>query len=269
MVVELLTPVASWVLGKAADSVWTLATDQVQTTLRRTDIEQAIAAGLKAVREWEQSLEVPALLFKSCDDKQKRQFLEQVFVDAGVVEQLQRPLVGKGEPDVGLLLAYFERIARDVSIQLTIASLPQWLQVFSATYVEKTALFTKYEVARQRYLQQLAHWYDDVKFLGISVAGQEDTKSEKLLQIFVMPDVKRRALYTPKETIKNRLFETNSWDDLSSWADLGSWDNDRSFANSRQSELLTEQRQLTSLLKQEGKAFSAEGSTPQSGTLSD
>jgi hypothetical protein len=48
-------------------------------------------------------------------------------------------------------------------------------------------------VARRRYLQQFANWYDDVKFLGISVAGQEDTKSEKLLQIFVMPDVKQRA----------------------------------------------------------------------------
>ncbi len=27
MVVELLTPVATWVLGKAADTVWTIATD--------------------------------------------------------------------------------------------------------------------------------------------------------------------------------------------------------------------------------------------------
>ncbi len=256
MVVELLTPVASWALGKAADTVWTLATDQVQTTLQRTDVERAIKAGLEAVQAWEQSLEVPALLFKSCDDKQKRQFLEQVFADAGVVEQLQRPLVGKGEPDTGLLLAYFERIARDVSIQLTIASLPQWLQIFSTTYVEKTALFTKYEVARQRYLQQLAHWYDDVKFLGISVAGQEDTKSEKLLQIFVMPDVKQRELHTPKEFVKP-VFITG--DLISEFEDEYA-----SFAYSRQSELLTEQRQLTSLLKQEGKTFSAEALLKQS-----
>ncbi|MEL6401429.1 MAG: hypothetical protein AAFR26_20490 [Cyanobacteria bacterium J06626_4] len=97
MVVELLTPVAGWALGKTADTVWTLATDQVQTKLQRTDVERAIKAGLAAVREWEQPLGLPELLFKACDDKQKRQFLEQVFANAGVVEQLQRPLMGKKE----------------------------------------------------------------------------------------------------------------------------------------------------------------------------
>jgi HEAT repeat protein len=249
MVVELLTPVASWALGKTADTVWTLATDQVQTTLQRTDIEQAIKAGLEAVRSWEQSLEVPALLFKRCDDKQKRQFLEQVFANAGVVEQLQRPLMGKGDPDVGLLQAYFEHIATDAGVELTIASLPQWLQIFSATYVAKTALFTQYQVARRRYLQQLANWYDDVKFLGISVAGQEDTKSEKLLQIFVMPDVKQRA-----ESRRGEPF--SPFDDV----DDGLPD----AIASRQTDLITEQRQLASLLKQAGKTFPAEALLQQS-----
>ena len=47
-------------------------------------------------------------------------------------------------------------------------------------------------MTRQQYLKQLTAWYDDVKFLGIAVAGQESEKSEKLVQIFVMPDVKAR-----------------------------------------------------------------------------
>ena len=270
MIVELLTPVASWALGKAADSVWTLATDQVQTTLQRTDVERAIKAGLEAVRGWEQSLAVPALLFKSCDDKQKRQFLGQVFADTGVVEQLQRPLVGKGEPDVGLLQAYFERIAREASLQLTIASLPQWLQIFSTTYVEKTALFTKYEVARQRYLQQLAHWYDDVKFLGISVAGQEDTKSEKLLQIFVMPDVKERAEkqwttllpVSPYRSVRTVQLSDEARaiaDSIAQRTDEIALDitHNSSASTNRQSSLLQEQRQMLGLLAQESKTFSA------------
>ncbi|MGG6241406.1 sister chromatid cohesion protein PDS5 [Nodosilinea sp. AN01ver1] len=252
MVVELLTPVATWALGKAADTVWTLATDKAQTTLQKTDVEQAIKAGLEAVRAWEQSLEVPALLFKRCDDKQKRQFLEQVFANAGVVEQLQRPLVGKGEPDVGLLQAYVEQVARDGGIELTTESLPQWLQIFSATYVEKTALFTKYEVARQRYLQQLAHWYDDVKFLGISVAGQEDTKSEKLLQIFVMPDVKQRAESWKQEQLSQQV-------SLKSRSGLILMvDDPELIVGHPQFKLMMEQHQLTLLLKQEGKPFSAE-----------
>jgi predicted NACHT family NTPase len=168
-----------------------------------------------------------------------------------VVEQLQRPLVGKGEPDVGLLQAYFERIATDANLQLTIASLPQWLQIFSTTYVEKTALFTKYEVARQRYLKQLAKWYDDVKFLGISVAGQEDTKSEKLLQIFVMPDVKQRA--------ESQQFVNQQWLQVP----LFPWEKETSY-DSPQANLITEQRQLTALLKQEGKTFAAEALLQQS-----
>ncbi|MFQ4138765.1 sister chromatid cohesion protein PDS5 [Nodosilinea sp. PGN35] len=247
MVVELLTPVATWALGKAADTIWTLATDRAQTTLQKTDIEQAIKAGLEAVRAWEQSLEVSARLLKRCDDKQEPQFLEQVFANAGVAEQLQRPLVGKGEPDVGLLRAYVEQVAKDEGIELTIESLPRWLQIFSATYVEKTALFTKYWVTRQRYLEQLTNWHDDVKFLGISVAGQEDTKSEKLLKIFVMPDVKQRPDSRQKELDGEFAFNVRDY--------LG---------DSRQSGLMEEQRRLTSLLKQEGKTFSAKALLQQS-----
>jgi hypothetical protein len=67
------------------------------------------------------------------------------------------------------------------------------LERFCRTYVAKTALYLKYQVTRQTYLKQLANWYDDVKFLGIAVAGQGSEKSEKLLQIFVVPDVKERT----------------------------------------------------------------------------
>ena len=240
MVVELLTPLAGWALGKTADTAWTLATNQVQTKLQRTDIERAIKAGLAAVREWEQPLDVTELLFKACDDKQKRHFLEQAFAAAGVVEQLQRPLKGKGEPNVELLQQYFEQIADDTDIKLMTGSLRQWLTIFSSTYFEKTALFIKYKVARQCYLQQLAYWYDDVKFLGLSVAGQEDTKSEKLMQIFVMPDVKQRSVSSHGEhlyQLTDELPEATS---------------------SQQVNLMSEQRQLTTLLKQEGQNFSAE-----------
>lgn len=265
-----MTPVASWALGKAADTVWTIATDQVQTTLQRTDIERAIKAGVEAVREWEQSLEVPALLFKNCDDKQKRQFLEQVFADAGVVEQLQCPLIGKGEPDIGLLQAYFEQVAGNAGTELTTDSLPRWLQIFSATYVEKTALFTKYEVARQRYLQQLANWYDDVKFLGISVAGQEDTRSERLLQIFVMPDVKPRdSLPREKGTIREFLPEYFFWyKPFTSTPEINpTYLNDKELQEAieyyhpkgaiRQERLLAEQSAMAETLRQSGRIYRA------------
>ncbi|NEO48366.1 MAG: NACHT domain-containing protein, partial [Moorea sp. SIO4A3] len=49
--------------------------------------------------------------------------------------------------------------------------------------------YLKFQVAKQDYCEQLANWFDDVKFAGIAVPGQEVEKSEKLAQIFVMPDV--------------------------------------------------------------------------------
>ncbi|MGD1942540.1 MAG: NACHT domain-containing protein [Leptolyngbyaceae cyanobacterium] len=267
MVVELLTPVAGWALGKAADTAWTLATDQVQTKLQHTDIERAIKAGLVSVRAWEQTLEMPELLFKACNDKQKRQFLEQVFANAGVVEQLQRPLMGKGEPDVVLLQKYFEQIASDTGTELTADSLQQWLAIFSCTYFEKTALFIKYELARQRYLQQLANWYDDVKFLGIPVAGQEDTKSEKLLQIFVMPDVKARnnSHTTEQEVLSEAhgqmILATEAATEIIDVEDMSIITTNLSTtvlrSGSRKSALRAEQRELVSLTKQGGKTFSA------------
>ncbi|MEM1309285.1 MAG: HEAT repeat domain-containing protein [Cyanobacteria bacterium P01_H01_bin.153] len=288
MVVELLTPMAGWALGKAADTAWTVGTDQVQTKLQRTDIERAIKAGLEAVREWEQSLEVAELLFKSCDDRQKRQFLAQVFVDAGVVEQLQRSLTGKGEPDVELMQPYFDQVAKDTGVELTQSSLQQWLSIFARTYFAKTTLFIKYELARQRYLEQLANWYDDVKFLGISVAGQEDTKSEKLLQIFVMPDVKGRPeLQTtqkdfflrvsgnsmlPADSGKDTLasgsgstelllvlddYEKIASDPLSGTSEFWREVNPSIRNTYRRTSLMQEQLHLASLLKQKGKTFSA------------
>jgi hypothetical protein len=112
MVLEFLTPVAGWALGKTADLVWEVATNQVQTTLQQTDVEQAIKAGLEATRAWEETLPVADLVFKSCDDRQKRQFLDQAFCRSGVVEQLQQPLTGQGEPDINLLIANLKALPK-------------------------------------------------------------------------------------------------------------------------------------------------------------
>ncbi len=93
MVLEILTPVAGWALGKTADTAWDVATNRVQTTLQHTDVKQAIKAGLAAVRAWEETLPVADLVFKACDYKQKRQFLDSLFA----VEQNQHSkYVGNG-----------------------------------------------------------------------------------------------------------------------------------------------------------------------------
>jgi hypothetical protein len=64
-----------------------------------------------------------------------------------------------------------------------------WMQVFVETYFKQTENYLRFQVAKEDYFKQLANWLDDVKFAGIAVPGQEVEKSEKLVQIFVMPDV--------------------------------------------------------------------------------
>jgi predicted NACHT family NTPase len=63
------------------------------------------------------------------------------------------------------------------------------LEVFAETYFQKTSSYLRFKVAKADYFKQLANWFDDVKFAGIAVEGQEIEKSEKLAHIFVMPDV--------------------------------------------------------------------------------
>jgi predicted NACHT family NTPase len=63
------------------------------------------------------------------------------------------------------------------------------LEVFAETCFHKTTGYLRFKVAKADYFKQLANWFDDVKFAGIAVEGQEIEKSEKLAQIFVMPDV--------------------------------------------------------------------------------
>jgi len=65
------------------------------------------------------------------------------------------------------------------------------------TIVEPEIYRTPFEVAKEDYCQQLAKWFEGVKFAGIAVPGQEVDKSDRaalrmqhrLPEIFVMPDV--------------------------------------------------------------------------------
>ncbi|NET24333.1 hypothetical protein, partial [Okeania sp. SIO1I7] len=62
-----LVGLAGWGLSKIADSLWNnawkKAGDRLTKTLNKTDIEKAIEAGEKAVKEWEKELLPQQLLF--------------------------------------------------------------------------------------------------------------------------------------------------------------------------------------------------------------
>ena len=54
---------------------------------------------------------------------------------------------------------------------------------------KKLILILNSAVNQENYCKRLANWFDDVKFAGYPLPGQEIEKSEKLANIFVMPDV--------------------------------------------------------------------------------
>ncbi len=191
-----LLNLTGWGVSKIADSLWDTAWEKggksLTQSLNKTDIEKAIKAGEKAVKEWEKQLHPQQLLFYSTKQdgwNGVHKFLSQYFENTAVLTELQKPLMAQGEPDIALLIAIFQQLASARNIQLNQQSLQPWLETFVNAYFQQTDTYIKFKIAKQNYFEQLANWFDDVKFAGISVPGQEVEKSEKLASIFVMPDV--------------------------------------------------------------------------------
>jgi predicted NACHT family NTPase len=130
-------------------------------------------------------------IFFRCQEKAAAGFLEQFFQSTEVVKELQKPIQDDGKPDVDVLVAAFDRSAKQyLGMQNYIPdTLRSWLETFVDSYFEQLQGIC-FQVAKEQYLQQLARRVDDVKFVGIAVPGEEVEKQEVLAQIFVMPDVR-------------------------------------------------------------------------------
>lgn len=219
---EPITTVAGWVVPKVGDLLWKGATEQVKKTLNKTDIEKAIASGLKVAEHWEkkQNLAQKGLFYRVSPDGVNgvSKFLERVLADSGVQAELQKPLSQKGQPNIAFLAKVFEQEATTSNTPIHLPDLIAWIEQFVKAYFEKTSTFIQFQVNKENYFKQLANWFDDVKFAGIAVPGQEVDQSEKLAQIFVMPDVV---------------------EDISTQKNLGEW----LISGSRQAELIQEQRE--------------------------
>jgi hypothetical protein len=131
-------------------------------------------------------------LFFSCHRDGRngvKKFLEQFFQSGEVLKELRKPLQDSGKPDVDILVAAFERSAKEhpEAKNYLAASLLLWMQTFVESYFEQVKGIC-FQVAKEQYLRQLAQQVDDVKFVGIAVSGEEEQKG--LAQIFVMPDVR-------------------------------------------------------------------------------
>ncbi|MEW6496458.1 MAG: NACHT domain-containing protein, partial [Cyanobacteriota bacterium] len=227
---------AAKLLSPVAQKVAPILFKKVQSKLNPTELEKALEAGITAAQEQEQNFPPQQWLFYRSEPDFIGGFLEQFFQRGGVQEELQRPLKGEGISQVPYLVEAFKQVAATNSkIKLQEDRIEPWLQKFASTYFEKTSTFLRFQVAKEDYFKQLENYFDDVKFAGIAVEGQEiDFKSEKLAQIFVMLDV--------VEDVQNPL--------IFYFASHGLFGN-------RQEELLWEQQQRSQLENRSGKKISA------------
>ncbi|MEG4942121.1 HEAT repeat domain-containing protein [Microcoleus sp. F4-D5] len=149
-----------------------------------SDFEKACTWGIKAAQKTHE-------LFYACEQGVVEDFLKS-FLTGAALPELLKPFKDQGMPQVEFLVeAFTDTVPKHKKIQDRFESerLHDWLEVFAETYFQKTSSYLRFKVAKADYLKQLANWFDDVKFAGIAVEGQEIEKSEKLAQIFVMPDV--------------------------------------------------------------------------------
>ena len=162
----------------------------VQSKLNPSELERTLREGMVAAQEQEPTGQT--LFFKYEPDFIPR-FLQQFFEDAGVQAELQKPLINAGMPDDAFLEKAFLRVADQKKVPLVSDRVLPWIKTFTRTYFERTSAYLKFQVAKERYFAQLIHCFDDVRFAGIAVEGQDIKRAEKLAEIFVMPNVQAKA----------------------------------------------------------------------------
>ncbi|MEG4280975.1 HEAT repeat domain-containing protein [Microcoleus sp. MON1_C1] len=148
-----------------------------------SDFEKACNCGIEAADKNK--------LFSGCEQGVVEDFLKS-FLTGKALPELLKPFNNQEKPQVEFLVEAFNATVpehKKIQDRFDAARLHDWLEIFAETYFHKTSSYLRFKVAKADYLKQLAYWFDDVKFAGIAVESQEIEKSEKLAQIFVMPDV--------------------------------------------------------------------------------
>ena len=176
--------VAAWLGQWATEKIAEVLLGGVTTPLKAGDLGKALKkCGEVADRE--------VHLFYSCEPRFVPKILDRVFKELAV-QELQKPLKNEGIPNVEYLVHAFKLALNDhpqIEGNIKEELIQPWLEVFVSAYFQRSQEYIKFQVAKADYFEQLANWFDDVKFAGISVPGQEVDKSAQLAHIFVMPDV--------------------------------------------------------------------------------
>ena len=158
---------------------------EVMKKLNPSDFDKACICGIEAAQKTHE------LFSAACEQGVVEDFLKS-FLTGAALPELLKPFNNQEKPQVEFLVEAFKATApehRKIQGRFDPERLHDWLDVFAETYFQKTSSYLRFKVAKADYLKQLANCFDDVKFAGLAVESQEIEKSEKLAQIFVMPDV--------------------------------------------------------------------------------
>jgi len=195
MVLDIFAGVSISALKPVIEKVSKALVTKVNSKLNPSDLQKALQGGLLATKESEEKLPQDQRLFYRCLPDFIPRFLEKFFQETTVQQELQKPLTDTGTPKVEYLVEVFQKVAQtDLKEEYTTDTLEPWLEVFTQAYLQQTSTYLKFQVAKEDYFRQLAIYFDDIKFAGIAVEGQEREKSERLEQIFVMPEVKEETV---------------------------------------------------------------------------
>ncbi len=260
------TAIAPWLGEWATVAIAASIVKGISTQLKPQDIERALKLAVNAAEEQCKSL------FFQCDPKVRQKFLDNYF-QKQILDELQKPLKDQAI-DLNFLVFAFQEVAKnskDEKNPINQDFIQPWLEVFKAEYIKAIGAYLKFQYAKTNYLKQLANCYDDVKFVGINVKGQESDKSEKLAKIFVMQDIKEEKKNNPyiglitekdlnirkigqlEKTIKKTLtlqLTEYYFGEKKEISELPNQEN-------RQAELLYQQRQSLNSENYVGKAFTA------------
>ncbi|OKH57182.1 sister chromatid cohesion protein PDS5 [Scytonema sp. HK-05] len=235
LVAGIIAPwLGEWMTVKIAEAVL----GGVNTQLKQQDLDKALKTCVAKADD-------QVKLFWRCEPRYIPKFLDSVFKDA--VEELQKPFKNQGTPQVDYFLEVFKKSLEEhpkIKQNINESLIKPWLDIFVKNYFEVTNAYLRFKITKEAYLKQIANYFDDVKFAGIAVEGQEVDKSAQLPQIFVMPDV--------VEDMRERNL-TDEKDFVFLDANL-----EASGISKRQAELLQQQRQIGRLEKSTGKNFSAQ-----------
>ncbi len=164
---------------------------KIKSKINPSEIEQAIKAGLLAADQEDSQFPYEKHLFhNSTVDGLNgvKAFFGKYFEIEAVQEELAKPFNNEASINIEYLTKEFNKISSKYSeVKPVEDRIKPWLTTFTKVYIENLSFYLKLQVAKENYFKQLSKRYDNIKFAGIAVSGEEEVKD--LQRIFVMPDV--------------------------------------------------------------------------------